>query len=281
MLSVTAAPGVLYYIISYLSYHIISYHIISYHIISYHIISYHIISYHIISYHIISYHITSHHITSSHHIILYLFIPRIFYIRPGTSSYSLSKIAYLIITSHHITSYITSHHIMPYHIVSYLPDWTGYFFLLLVQDRLPHHHIASTSHHIMPYRFVSYLPDWTRASSYSFSKIANLWFTHELQRRVTADEVFVYCVHPGTIRTGIAQHLHPVLQFLFKWVGPLFTKSPEEGAQTTLYCATQPVARLRPGGYYSDCEVAQPSKLASDSKQAAKFWKISEEWCGL
>lgn len=59
---------------------------------------------------------------------------------------------------------------------------------------------------------------------------------------------------------------------------PLVTKTPWEGAQTTLYCATAPESELHNGGYYKDCaEVPSPNALTRDDAACERLWALSDE----
>jgi hypothetical protein len=58
----------------------------------------------------------------------------------------------------------------------------------------------------------------------------------------------------------------------------LFMISNEEGAKTTLYCATSSEVEDLSGEYFDECKPKKPSKLALDSDLADELWKKSEEW---
>jgi hypothetical protein len=54
--------------------------------------------------------------------------------------------------------------------------------------------------------------------------------------------------------------------------------SPEEGARTTLHCATAPQLADESGLYYDRCQVRTPSPAAQDTVLAAQLWQRSEDW---
>lgn len=113
----------------------------------------------------------------------------------------------------------------------------------------------------------------TGMREYERSKLANVLFTQELARRVPADEVGVHALHPGVIASDIWRRV--------PWpVRPLMTsrmRTTEQGAQTSLWCATSPELDGRSGGYYSDCAPKEPSAVATP-ELAAWLWERSEEW---
>ena len=67
-----------------------------------------------------------------------------------------------------------------------------------------------------------------------------------------------------------------------RWVtGPLIKLamiSTEEGARTTLYCATDGALAGSSGLYYDSCRPKDPSRLAQDQALAAELWQRSEDW---
>ncbi len=89
---------------------------------------------------------------------------------------------------------------------------------------------------------------------YSVSKLANVLFTKELARRLAGSGVTAYALHPGVVATDIWRELPWGVRHLAK----LFMISPQEGARTTLHCATAPEALLESGAYYDSCKAGSP-----------------------
>jgi retinol dehydrogenase 12 len=111
-------------------------------------------------------------------------------------------------------------------------------------------------------------------AEYSVSKLANVLFTKELSRRL-GGEVHSYSLHPGVIASDVWRSVPWGLRHLMK----AFMKSNEDGALTTLYCATDEAVKDHDGRYYDDCRERKPSKLADDPALAAELWERSERWC--
>jgi NAD(P)-dependent dehydrogenase (short-subunit alcohol dehydrogenase family) len=131
-------------------------------------------------------------------------------------------------------------------------------------------------------------PDWaalrqrtrslTAMREYSVSKLANVLFTKELARRLEGTKVTTYALHPGVVATGVWRRVPGPL----RWAMKRFMISPEEGARSTLRCATAPELAGETGRYYDlDGGERQPSKLADDAALAAELWTRSAEWTGL
>ncbi len=112
---------------------------------------------------------------------------------------------------------------------------------------------------------------------YCASKLANVLFSRELARRLEGNGVDVYALHPGVVASDIWREVPAPARALMK----LFMLSNEEGARTTLYCATAADAAGRTGLYWDSCKPRQPSRDAQDDAAAAELWRRSLEWCGL
>lgn len=123
-----------------------------------------------------------------------------------------------------------------------------------------------------------------RASqAYSDSKLANMLFTLELQRRLTAagSSVRALAVHPGMTRTNLFGHAGGVQATLINALGRLVLQDPEHGARSTLYAATQDIpggSFVEPSGFAhmrGSPEVATPSRGAQDAAAARRLWGLS------
>lgn len=143
-------------------------------------------------------------------------------------------------------------------------------------------------------------------ASYGASKLENILFTKELQRRVDGSSrdfqnFKAFSLHPGGVRTDLARYLvgedsfvsmmdekkpsfstffniktAPLLLFAF------FTKSVERGAVTQIWLASgQGEDSLRGGEYLTDCKVARVASPATDMEKAEKLWLISEKMSGV
>jgi WW domain-containing oxidoreductase len=77
------------------------------------------------------------------------------------------------------------------------------------------------------------------------------------------------------ISTGISRNWW-FWRFLFFVVRP-FTKSLQQGAATTVYCATAPELTGLTGIYFNNCYICEPSKLSQKENLAKELWDISEK----
>lgn len=107
---------------------------------------------------------------------------------------------------------------------------------------------------------------------YAVSKLANILYTTELARRHS--EWNTYAVHPGLTNTKILPGWLRILRS-----ARLLT--PEQGAATTILCATDPALGAESGNYYARGARAEPSSTAQDPELASELWARSEQWCGI
>lgn len=130
---------------------------------------------------------------------------------------------------------------------------------------------------------------YKKYAAYSQSKLANLLFTYELQRRFETNQIDAIAVaaHPGGASTNLQRYSGKILNILFM---PVIMKA-ETGALPTLYAATAPEVRggeyFGPSGLFSGLiGLRRPAKVLSsknsyDTSVARKLWEVSEELTGV
>lgn len=112
---------------------------------------------------------------------------------------------------------------------------------------------------------------------YANSKLANVLFSAELGRRLGGSGVHSYALHPGVVATDVWRAVPWPVRPLMK----LRMITPEEGARTTLHCASSAEVAGETGLYYDRCRPRTPSALARDAELAAQLWRHSLRWSGL
>ena len=108
---------------------------------------------------------------------------------------------------------------------------------------------------------------------YQVSKLCNVLFTQELARRVDADRVATYAVHPGVVASNIWRHVPWPIRPLAK----RFMTDATTGAETSIHCATSPDVDDLSGRYFEKCEERAASPRATP-ELAADLWARSAEW---
>jgi retinol dehydrogenase 12 len=116
----------------------------------------------------------------------------------------------------------------------------------------------------------------TGLDEYGVSKLANVLFSAELARRLEGTKVTTYSLHPGVVASELWRAVPGIVRPLLK----AFMISNEQGAQTSLYCATAPELADETGLYYDECRTRTPSRAARDLELQKELWNRSEEWVG-
>jgi len=113
----------------------------------------------------------------------------------------------------------------------------------------------------------------TGLPEYEVSKLANVLFAKELARRYP--KILSTSLHPGVVASDAWRKV----PWGFRQLMKLFMITNEEGAKTTLHCAT--ADELENGAYYDKCAARKPSRVAHDDALARTLWDKSAEWVGL
>ncbi len=125
--------------------------------------------------------------------------------------------------------------------------------------------------------------------AYGQSKLANLLFTSELQRRLSAagSPVRALAAHPGYAATNLQSHSgNPVMNMMLGVGNALFAQSDAQGALPTLYAATQDIpgdSYVGPDGFQEMRgypRLVSRSAAARDADTAAALWRQSERLTG-
>ena len=116
----------------------------------------------------------------------------------------------------------------------------------------------------------------TGVPEYEVSKLANVLFVKELARRIGPSGVHSYALHPGVVASDAWRRIPWPFRPLIK----LFMITEEEGAATTLHCATSPEVADHDGRYYDECKEKKPNAVADDADLARTLWEKSAEWTG-
>ncbi len=153
--------------------------------------------------------------------------------------------------------------------------------------------LSSTAHKFGRIAFDNLNGDrrYFRWRAYGQSKLANLLFALELDRRLRAAESSVrsLAAHPGYAATNLQTAAPPLVDRLVMKVGnAVIAQSDEMGALTTLFAATQPgldggmyIGPDGPGEHRGHPKVVQPNSAARDEETARRLWEVSEELTGV
>jgi len=147
--------------------------------------------------------------------------------------------------------------------------------------------VSSTAHRfVRGIRFddIQWERDYSRVRAYGQSKLANLMFTYELQRRLQGTNTIAAAAHPGGANTELGRNSPAPFRVAFDFLGPLLVQGAEMGALPTLRAATDP--GVIGGQYFGPDGFAEqrgyPKVVAStaashDTAAQRRLWTVSEE----
>lgn len=126
--------------------------------------------------------------------------------------------------------------------------------------------------------------DYSRIGAYGQSKLANLLFTYELQRRLTGTATTALAAHPGGSSSELSRYVPRALQLFFRTL----EQSTAMGALPTLRAATDPGALggqyFGPGGFAElrgNPKVVSSSDRSHDVAVQQRLWAVSQEKTGV
>jgi NAD(P)-dependent dehydrogenase (short-subunit alcohol dehydrogenase family) len=128
--------------------------------------------------------------------------------------------------------------------------------------------------------------------AYGQSKTANALFARELDRLGEAHGVRAFSVHPGAIATDLMRHMPEEERRAALDRYHYLMKNVEQGAATSVWCATVPQLVGMGGVYCENADIARETAAdsedvtgvrpwATDPEAAARLWALSEGWTGL
>jgi len=115
---------------------------------------------------------------------------------------------------------------------------------------------------------------------YGRSKLANILFTRSLARRLQGSGITVNCLHPGAVGTSLGAQNGALAKVLLPLLRPFF-RTPERGAETSVYlCTSDEVADVS-GEYFVNCKLARAKPWARDDEAAETLWALTEKAVGF
>ncbi|MFE9848984.1 SDR family NAD(P)-dependent oxidoreductase [Streptomyces sp. NPDC005576] len=152
--------------------------------------------------------------------------------------------------------------------------------------------VSSTGHRIraaIHFDDLQWERSYSRVGAYGQSKLANLMFTYELQRRLAAHgSTVAVAAHPGMSNTELARNSPAIVRAPLTWLAPVITQKSSMGALPTLRAATDPA--VLGGQYYGPGgrneikghpRLVTSSPASYDVEVQRRLWAVSEELTGV
>jgi retinol dehydrogenase-12 len=111
--------------------------------------------------------------------------------------------------------------------------------------------------------------------AYARSKLANIWFTVELAKRLESKGVTAHCFHPGFVASEFGRN-NGVLTKIAMTLSRPFQKTVQQGADTGVWLATSDEVDGPSGGYWFQRSRKKGTLLARDEGAPGRLWKETE-----
>ncbi len=116
--------------------------------------------------------------------------------------------------------------------------------------------------------------------AYGNSKLYNIMFTEELAERAKSySNILAYSMHPGTVATNFSQSAGGLTSLVFKLIRP-FISTPEQGAETIIYLATEEHIPAYSGAYFINKKPAKVNHKFFTLENNRRLWEMSEQLVG-
>lgn len=111
--------------------------------------------------------------------------------------------------------------------------------------------------------------------AYARSKLSQAIHTVELHRRLFKECIWTFGVHPGACNTELLRNWPGLTGQILRVMARILFKTPEQGAQTIVYCAVGEKVREQAGMVFVNCNAVQFAKRIRDYQQSRKLWNAS------
>ena len=165
----------------------------------------------------------------------------------------------------HLAPYYLTHHLMPY--------------LQKAEDgRVVTVSSGSHYHARIHFKDVHLRRTYNPLTAYKQSKLANVMFTYDLNRRGL---IPAYAADPGLVNTDIGLKQATGIANLVWRLRQRHGAPASKGCLTSVHLASKPNSTLQPHIYYRDCQPKVQDKYATRAMECNRLWALSAKMCGI
>lgn len=115
--------------------------------------------------------------------------------------------------------------------------------------------------------------------AYKNSKLANMWFAYELNRRLQGSGITINALCPGFVPATMAENARGLERFIARYLLPHIpiAHTLDEATDTYTYVATDPVLKGIGGRFYGESRLIPSSPESYNVEKARRLWQLSEE----
>lgn len=122
--------------------------------------------------------------------------------------------------------------------------------------------------------------EYSEFKAYSLAKLFNIYFTKSLVDKYGAQGITAYALHPGIVKTGFGEGLSGLGE-LIMWLSKPFMITAAQGAQTSIYLASQSGIESLTGQYFKKSKSVTPSSATKSLEARQRLWDISKRLTGV
>lgn len=118
-------------------------------------------------------------------------------------------------------------------------------------------------------------------SVYKQSKLCNVLFTYEFNRRMAGSNIRAFAVDPGLVNTDIGSKGTSGIVSAFWALRKKNGLSPYQAASTIIYLSKMPAEFTSGGAYFKNCSSVKSSRQSKDESSGYRLWELSKKLCGI
>ena len=138
--------------------------------------------------------------------------------------------------------------------------------------------VASSAHRNAELNFddIQGIEDYKGWPTYSRSKLMNILFTYECNRRFKDSGVTFNCLHPGFVNSNFGNNNSGFARGSINAAKSLFAINVVKGARTSVYLAVSDEVEDISGKYFDKCKAVQSSDVSYNTDDQNKLWEMTE-----